>query len=88
MTTTDLGVAYEAALIRAAIRQLAADDDPSSQAKTFADLRNQVADLSAVLKTQPAISGRGQDAIAVALGRALAELGDELGMPPSGPDAA
>ena len=59
--------------VRSAIRQLAADDDLSVQAKKFAELRHQGGDLSAVLKTQQALGGRGQDAIAVALGRALDE---------------
>ncbi len=72
MTTADIGLAHEAAMIRAAIRRLATDDDPDHHVTTFAELRRQAADLCAVL------DGRGQNAIAAAVARALSELDEAL----------
>ena len=80
MTINNPNVAYEAALVRAALRRVVADDaDPPD----FSELRARMADLMATLPEEH------REFVAAAIRGALAgvpaELGDEMGMPPSGP---
>ena len=75
-----VGLDHEVALLRAAIRRLAAKKSVAPHVKTLAELRHQVEALCTALKTQHALDGRGDD-LSADLARALEALGDELGVP-------
>jgi hypothetical protein len=74
------GLTQEVALLRAAIRRLAANGDAAEDVKILAELRHQVEALCRVLKTQHELADHG-DALAEELAQALDELGDGLGVP-------
>jgi hypothetical protein len=75
------GLQDEAALLRAAIRRLAADADAGVDVKRLAELRHQIEALCTVLKTQKALDGPGAAALDALLADVLEELGDEIGVP-------
>lgn len=75
------GLQDEAALLRAAIRRLAADADAGVDVKRLAELRHQIEALCTVLKTQKALDRSGADALDALLADVLEELGDEIGVP-------
>ena len=75
-----VGLGHEVALLRAAIRRLAAKKSAAPHVKTLAELRHQVEALCTALKTQHALDGRGDD-LSADLARSLEALGDELGVP-------
>jgi hypothetical protein len=49
--------------------------------KAWVELRQQVATLCAVLRTERALAPREEDAVSATLARALEELGDVLELP-------
>ena len=73
------GLTQEVALLRAAIRRLAMNDDAAEDVKILAELRHQVEALCRVLKTQHELDD--DDAAAADLAQALEALGDGLGVP-------
>ena len=76
------GLAVEVALLRSIIRRLSANGGiPNPMLKGLAELRHQVEALCTALKTERALAGRAEDAIAASLARVLEELGDELELP-------
>ena len=80
-TVAGLGLADEVALLRAAIRRLAHDEETPAHVKTLAELRHQIDTLCTALRTQHTLEGRDEDAASAALAQVLEELGDELGVP-------
>jgi hypothetical protein len=76
------GLAVEVALLRSVIRRLSANGGiPNPMLKGLAELRHQVEALCTALKTERALAGREEDAVAATLAQVLEELGDELELP-------
>ena len=75
------GLSQEVALLRVAVRRLAANGHTAGEVKVLAELRHQVEALCRALKTQQSLNGREGDALAAELAQVLEELGDGLGVP-------
>jgi hypothetical protein len=76
------GLVVEATILRSVIRRLAENAGvPAPMLKAWAELRQQVATLCAVLRTERALAPREEDAVSATLARALEELGDEVELP-------
>jgi hypothetical protein len=76
------GLVVEATILRSVIRRLAENGGvPAPMLKAWVELRQQVATLCAVLRTERALAPREEDAVSATLARALEELGDVLELP-------